>query len=336
MAAAAYSGALESLRGEDRSRFGGKSASLGELLAAGIPVPPGFALSADAYRVFLDAARLRDVVAGEDSEAIRAAIRAASVPDAVRDEIQRRYRSLGEPPVAVRSSALGEDSDEATFAGQQESYLWVRGAEAVCDAVRDCWASLYTPEAVSYRARLGSTDDVAMGVTVQAMVDAEVSGVMFTCNPLSGDPSIVAVNASWGLGLAVVGGEVTPDDYLLSKVTGEIVRAQVGDKRVEYVPDPDGHSAVGIEVSAERANARCLDDDGLQSLLAMAKRVERHFGSRQDIEWALARGQSPPDNLYILQSRPVTATAKPDPKPAPTSAISAVMATFGANVSKRG
>ena len=104
------------------------------------------------------------------------------------------------------------------------------------------------------------------------MVDAEVSGVMFTCNPLSGDPSIVAVNASWGLGLAVVGGEVTPDDYLLSKVTGEIVRAQVGDKRVEYVPDPDGHGAVGIEVSAERASARCLDDDGLQSLLAMAKR----------------------------------------------------------------
>jgi pyruvate,water dikinase len=336
MAAAAYSTALESLRDEDRSRFGGKSASLGELLAAGIPVPPGFALSADAYRAFLDAAELRDVVAGEESDAIRAAIRAASIPDGVREEIGRRYRSLGEAPVAVRSSALGEDSDEATFAGQQESYLWVRGAEAVCDAVRDCWGSLYTPEAVSYRARLGSTDDVAMGVTVQAMVDADVSGVMFTCNPLSGDPSIVAVNASWGLGLAVVGGEVTPDDYLLSKVTGEILRAQVGDKRVEYVPDPDGHGAVGIDVSRERANARCLDDDGLQSLLAMAKRVERHFGSRQDIEWALARGQSPPGNLYILQSRPVTATAKPDPKPAPTSAISAVMATFGANVSRRG
>ena len=189
------------------------------------------------------------------------------------------------------------------------------GCGGVCDAVRDCWASLYTPEAVSYRARLGSAEDAAMGVTVQAMVDAEVSGVMFTCNPLSGDPSIVAVNASWGLGLAVVGGEVTPDDYLLSKVTGEIVRAQVGDKRVEYVPDPDGRGAVGIEVSAERASARCLDDDGLQSLLAMAKRIERHLGSRQDIEWALARGEEPPDNLYILQSRPVTATAKPNPKP---------------------
>src|SRR5205085_2381910 len=137
----------------------------------------------------------------------------------------------------------GEDSEEATFAGQQESYLWIRGVDAVCNAVRDCWGSLYTPGAVSYRSRLGSADDVAMGVTVQAMVDAEVSGVMFTCNPLSGDRSVVAINASWGLGLAVVGGEVTPDDYLLSKVTGEIVRATVSDKSVEYLPDPDGHGA---------------------------------------------------------------------------------------------
>jgi phosphoenolpyruvate synthase/pyruvate phosphate dikinase len=334
--AGGYSSALESLRGEDRSSFGGKSASLGELLTAGIPVPPGFALSAEAYGAFLNEAGLRAVVAGGDSESIRTAIRAASIPDGVCREIEDRYGALGEPPVAVRSSALGEDSEEATFAGQQESYLWVRGAGAVADAVRDCWASLYTPEAVSYRARLGFTDDVAMGVTVQAMVDAEVSGVMFTCNPLSGDPSVVAINASWGLGLAVVGGEVTPDDYLLSKVTGETVRVQVAEKHVEYVADSDGHGATRKQVAPERANARCLDDDALRSLVEMARRVERHFGSRQDIEWALARGEHPPDNLYILQSRPVTAVAKPDPKSPPKSAISAVMSTFGANVSRRG
>ena len=129
---------------------------------------------------------------------------------AIRDEIARRYAELAEqvgsdePPVAVRSSALGEDSQDATFAGQQETYLWVRGADHVCDAVRDCWVSLYSPPAITYRARLGQgVGEPAMGVAVQLMVDAEVSGVMFTCNPVSGDPSMVAVNASWGLGLAV-------------------------------------------------------------------------------------------------------------------------------------
>ena len=154
--------------------------------------------------------------------------------DAVRDEVARRYAELAEeagidePPVAVRSSALGEDSQDATFAGQQETYLWVRGADHVCDAVRDCWVSLYSPPAMTYRARLGQAPgEPAMGVAVQLMVDAEVSGVMFTCNPVSGDPSMVAVNASWGLGLAVVGGEVTPDDYLVSKVTREVVREHV-------------------------------------------------------------------------------------------------------------
>jgi pyruvate, water dikinase len=353
----AYSSALDSLRRGDRQRFGGKSASLGELLAAGIPVPSGFALSTAAYEEFVDRAGLRDEIAAAmtglehgdvdaaraASESIVEAIRTAPVPDAVREQIAGRYRSIGDhagtaaPPVAVRSSALGEDGDEATFAGQQDSYLWVRGAERVCGAVRDCWASLYTPEAISYRARLSAAarEGAAMGVTVQAMVDAEVSGVMFTCNPLTGDPSIVAVNASWGLGLAVVGGEVTPDDYLLSKVTGEIVRARVNDKHVQYVPAAGGHGAARVEVPPQLRSVGCLDDGALRSLLEMAKRVERHFGSRQDIEWALARGEQAPGNLYILQSRPVTAAAKREPKHAPESALEAVMSTFGANITKR-
>ena len=141
--------------------------------------------------------------------------------------------------MAVRSSARGEDSAEATFAGQQDTYLWVRGVDAVCEAVTKCWASLYNPEAVAYRERFG-VENPAMGVTIQLMVDAAVSGVMFTCNPVSGDRSMVAINASWGLGLAVVGGEVTPDDYLVSKVTGEVVKQTVSDKAVEYVPGDDG------------------------------------------------------------------------------------------------
>ena len=254
------------------------------------------------------------------------AVRAAPVPEAVRDEIARAYGSLtgaADPPVAVRSSAIGEDSADATFAGQQDTYLWMRGAARVAEAVRDCWASLFNPEAVSYRARLGSGRSPAMGVTVQLMVDAEASGVMFTCNPLTGDPSTVAINASWGLGLAVVGGEVTPDEYRLSKVTGEVLHRTVGPKQIEYVAGADG--AERAEVSAERQAIACLDEGRLAELLEVARRLERHFGGHQDIEWAIARD----GELYLLQSRPVTTTAARPAPPGSQSAMSLVLGTFG-------
>jgi pyruvate,water dikinase len=168
-----------------------------------------------------------------------------------------------------------------------------------------------------------------MGVTIQRMVDAEVSGVMFTCNPVSGDPSMVAINASWGLGLAVVGGEVTPDDYLVSKVTREVVRERIHPKLVQYVPDPAGLGAVEVEVAAERRDARCLDHPALAGLVEVARRVERYFGSHQDIEWAIARGAQPPEGLFVVQSRPVTGVHE-RPKPEPADAMSLVMSTFGA------
>jgi pyruvate, water dikinase len=223
----------------------------------------------------------------------------------------------------VRSSALGEDSAEATFAGQQDTYLWVRGIDDVCDAVTKCWASLYSTEAVSYRERFG-VENPAMGVTVQLMVDAAVSGVMFTCNPVSGDRSMVAINASWGLGLAVVGGEVTPDDYLVSKVTGEVVKRTISDKAVEYVPAATGTQRV--DVPGDRRTEPSLDDARLATLVAVGKRVEKHFGAPQDIEWAF----DPTGDLFVLQSRPVTGLAKPEPTPAPTSAMSMIFNKFGA------
>jgi pyruvate,water dikinase len=164
-----------------------------------------------------------------------------------------------------------------------------------------------------------------MGVAVQLMVDPEVSGVMFTCNPMSGDPSIVAINASWGLGEAVVAGEVTPDEHLLSKVTGELVRTRIGDKQIEHVPAPAG-GTVRREVPAGRRAEQCLSQDDLQALLDLARRVERHFGSHQDIEWAIARG----GGVFVLQSRPVTVVREQRPAPAATSAIALVMGTFGA------
>lgn len=359
---------LDQLSRSDEPHFGGKSASLGELLRAEIPVPPGFALSAAAFTEFLVESglehRARDALAGigpdevdrlaHAAHVIGEAIRSAPVPDAVREEVAARYaevaaRAGGEaqarargdaearsgaaagaeaPPMAVRSSALGEDSSEATFAGQQETYLWVRGVDDICHAVRDCWASLYSTEAISYRARLGggAPEQPAMGVTVQLMADAAVSGVMFTCNPVSGDPSMVAINASWGLGLAVVGGEVTPDDYLVSKVTREVVREKISDKAVEYVPAPGGRGTVRRDVDAERRSRPALDSVQLNALVDVGRRVERHFGSHQDVEWAITHDGT----LYVLQSRPVTALPKRTETPAPASAMALVMQKFGA------
>ena len=161
------------------------------------------------------------------------------------------------------------------------------------------------------------------------MVDAEVSGVLFTCNPVSGDPSMVAVNASWGLGIGVVGGEVTPDDFLVSKVTGEVVRRTISSKHVEYVPDEAGRGTVRVDVSPERREEPCLGEAELAALVEMARKVEDHFGAHQDIEWALARGRSLPDALVVLQARPVTARPKAS-QPLSGSALSLVMSTFGA------
>jgi pyruvate, water dikinase len=337
--------ALDELRSADGGAFGGKSSALGELIAAGIPVPPGFALSTSAFRAFVEEAGLGETIAaamarmapddvasvGAASHTIGQAMRSAPMPVAVRDEIVRRYAELGDDvPVAVRSSALGEDAQDATFAGQQETYLWVRGADHVCDAVRDCWVSLYSPPAISYRARLSDGVEPAMGVAVQLMVDAEVSGVLFTCNPVSGDPSMVAVNASWGLGLAVVGGEVTPDDFLVSKITRETVKQHVHTKEIEYVPDATGRGAVHVPVPADRRDVACLDAAALERLADVGIRVERYFGSHQDVEWAIERGTAA---IHVLQSRPVTAMSHPS-APKATSAIGLVMSAFGAGETK--
>jgi pyruvate, water dikinase len=342
---------LVELRREHSSSFGGKSSMLGELIAAEIPVPPGFAVSASASHAFVEEAGLDGMIVAElshmsaddvesvgaASHAIGEAMRSAPVPQAVQDEIAERYAELAEeagvrdPPVAVRSSALGEDSREATFAGQQETYLWIRGADRVCDAVRDCWVSLFGPPALTYRARLGdSAEEPAMGVAVQLMVDAEVSGVLFTCNPVSGDPSMVAVNASWGLGLAVVGGEVTPDDFLVSKITFEVVREHVNAKEIEYVPDAAGRGAVRVDVPEERRTIPCLDSTALETLVEMSRRVEGYFGEHQDIEWAIARGSGLPAGLHVLQARPVTALPRLEKAPQRGSAVALVMSRFGA------
>ena len=340
MMSAAHLSALHDLRAADADHFGGKSASLGELLAAGIPVPPGFALSATAFTEFIDGAGLAEMIAenvtsaGDGVDGLQAAarrisdaIRAADVPSHVASAVTEHYTQLAgaDAPVAVRSSALGEDSAEATFAGQQETLLWVRGAADVIEAIRSCWASLYSAEAISYRRRLKGAE-TAMGVTVQRMVDPVVSGVMFTCNPLSGDRSMVAINAAWGLGLSVVGGEVTPDDLLVSKVTGEVVRETISDKHIEYVPASGGHGTERVAVADERRRQPCLDEAAIAALVELARGVEAHFGTSQDVEWAIdGHGE-----LVVLQSRPVTGLPERTTAPRPASAMALVMGTFGA------
>lgn len=340
---------LEQLGAAEEAGFGGKSANLGELIGQGVPVPPGFALSTAAFDGFLADAglheRIEAALAGLDPgdvDAVRraaaeiaAAIGATPLPAAVVAEIETRYAALAEraggsePAVAVRSSARGEDGAEATFAGQQDTRLWVRGAGEVAAAVRDCWASLYSAEAISYRARLGDPEAVAsIGVAVQLMVDAEVSGVLFTCSPTSGDPSVVSVNSAWGLGLGVVGGDVDPDHFVVSKVSGELLRSEVADKEFEHRPDPEAGGTARVAVAAERRRAPSLDEEQLARLVEVGRGIERRLGGPQDLEWALARAGG---ELFVLQARPVTVAARPAPPPgAGRSAMSLVMGRFGA------
>jgi pyruvate, water dikinase len=324
----------------DRPLAGGKAANLGELCRAGFAVPPGFVVTARAFvRVMLaldpdgalrgEIARLAtgDTAAvAQQTARIRERVRAAALPADIRDAIAAGYRGIcagpGDPtPVAVRSSATSEDSAETSFAGMQDSYLWIRGEDAVLDHVRRCWASLYNAEAVSYRLRQRLEERrTAMAVVVQRMVDPRAAGVMFTCSPTSGDRSVVAIEGTWGLGSALVGGEVTPDSFVVSKVTREIVRRNVSRKLRLHRPDPSGGGTTTQEVPEQLRDRPCADDDEIRALARIGQKVERHYGAPQDIEWALTAGSTPcrpggttprtpreaEERIVLLQSRPET------------------------------
>ncbi len=295
---------------------GGKAVGLWELMHRGLPVPPGFAVTTHAYREFVAAEglereirwwveRARESVDAqlEASRRIRELFGQRRPPDFLTREVAQAYAQLGEPPVAVRSSAVGEDAKTASFAGEHESYLWVCGPEQVAGAVLRCWASLFSPQALSYFAHLGCDPaQAAMGVVVQRMVDATVAGVMITLDPVTGDPSQVTVEASYGLGLAVVGGEVTPDRFAVDKVTLEVRSSRVGNKAVAYRYDLRQGRVVPTVVPEEMACAPCLRPEQVQELAGMGKRLERELGRAQDVEWAMdERGR-----LFFVQTRPET------------------------------
>ena len=322
----------------DRVTVGGKGASLGELARAGIRVPPGCVVTTGAFERFVGAldpqGSIRSQIeqlAADDLAActragaeVRARLESATLPQDLQEAIATYYEALRtstssaehSEPVAIRSSATSEDSADASFAGLQATYLWVRGVDSVIEHVRKCWASLYAVESVMYRRRLKLPEQgLAMGVVIQRMIDSRCSGVMFTRSPSTGDRSVVVVEASWGLGSAIVSGEVTPDKYVVGKITGEIVNRAVSTKLRQHWPNPMGAGVIDEEVPADQQNVACLRNEEIHELVDIAKRVERHYGCPQDIEWAIARELPPGESVFLLQSRPETAWASKDATP---------------------
>jgi pyruvate,water dikinase len=294
--------ALAGLGAADTARAGGKAAALGELIRAGIRVPDGYVITAEAFGLAMDTldpsgadrGALGNLPAGDlagiarAAAGLRARVAAAPLPPALAAEITAGYRALGAGTVAVRSSATGEDSPEASFAGLQDTYLAVCGAEAVLDRVRSCWASLYNDESVGYRRRQGIGEaGLAMAVVVQCMVSPRAAGVMFTRSPVTGDRSVVAIEGTWGLGSALVAGEVTPDSFTVSKVTGEITGRRVGTKLRVHSLGPNGPGISARAMPPALQGSPCLTDEEARALALAAQRVENHYGAPQDIEWAL-------------------------------------------------
>jgi pyruvate, water dikinase len=311
---------------EQAGIVGGKCSSLGELTLAGLPVPPGFAITTAAYAWVHDSPDVSraltelveslnpddlDQLAAASTE-LRQLVESASVPAEVEDDVLAGYAALGEQcgdpdvPVAVRSSATCEDLPDASFAGEHDTYLWVTGGASVLTMMRRCWSSLYTERAIAYRKELGFPHDaVLMSVAVQKMVRPKAAGVAFTLNPRDGDRSQVAIDASWGFGEAVVAGEVTPDNYLVDKVLYEITHRQVSCKEFEYRLGEAG-GVEPVPITGDRRDAPCLTDEELRQVARLAREAEKYYGHPQDVEWAVDGDLTDGRNVLLLQSRPET------------------------------
>lgn len=318
-----------------KAAVGGKAVGLAEMTAAGFPVAPGFAVTTRAFQEFLALDHVRaevdaalDTVAGHDPVSLAAAgerlheiLLCAELPAAARDAISAAYARLcattGIPDVAVavRSSATAEDSVGASFAGEFETWVDVVGAEAVIEHVRKCYASVYSARVLSY---LGDHDisprQIEMAVVVQKTVRARAAGVMFTLSPITGDRSKISIEASWGLGLSVVGGEVTPDRFLVDKVSLTIGERVPGDKRIEY-----RRGDASVEVERARWAQLCLTDEEVTALAAIGKQLERRHGGPQDIEFAIDEELPGGEQVVLLQCRPETVWSRVERKPAFTA-----------------
>ncbi|MCL5405213.1 MAG: PEP/pyruvate-binding domain-containing protein [Deltaproteobacteria bacterium] len=324
---------------------GGKCASLGELLKADIPVPPGFAVTTEIYTRFMEensldkeVKRLLEDVRPEDtanleaaSLAIRRLIEEKPISVELEDHIGEYYRLLSKRcqipavPVAVRSSATAEDLPGASFAGQQDTYLWIRGADSVLNHVRKCWSSLFTGRAIAYRKKMGFSDEgVSISVGVQKMVNSFAAGVMFTLNPANGDRSSIVIDANWGFGESVVSGLCTPDHFQINKVTMEIVKRTISAKECYFATNFETQTVEQHECPAERASNQCIIDEEVVQLARVAKLVEAHYGKPMDIEWAIDKDMQTGGRVLILQSRPETVWSSKKPEPASVPKSSAM------------
>ncbi|MEM0100238.1 MAG: phosphoenolpyruvate synthase [Desulfurococcaceae archaeon] len=356
---------LDEVRKEDVPLVGGKNANLGEMLAAGIPVPPGFAVTAYAFRYFLEKTGLGEKIYGmlknldvnntkeleETTRKIREMILSQPMPPEVEEEIKKYYfelaRKLNMDPstlrVAVRSSATAEDMPEASFAGQQDTYLNVYGADKVVEHVKRCWASLFTARATFYRVAQGIPHERSyMSVTVQKMVNSKAAGVMFTLHPVTGDEKVIVIEGSWGLGESVVGGKVTPDEFVVERGSFKIVEKRINNKTFMITFDPKYGRNVhlrwddekktwiaeeGIEVTAPlakiaRPDGNALTEDEVRRLAELAELIYKHYGRHMDIEWAIDLDIPFPHNVFIVQARPETVwSAKKEKEAKKTEAV---------------
>jgi pyruvate,water dikinase len=301
----------------DAEEAGGKGANMGEMVAAGLPVPPGFVVLRDSYLASMKGAGVTDELNAAHREAMlhaldtdhfddmctnmKALVLKAGMAADVRERILVAYRGMGaDCYVAVRSSATGEDGADASFAGMNETYTNIRGEEELIEAVQNCWASLFGPRVVSYRASRGFTADPAMAVVVQLMIASERSGVAFTADPTTDATDRVVVEGAFGQGEVVVSGSVEPDTYVVSKENGEILSRRMGFKSFKIIRGDDGRDE-RVELDDAQAEAQVLNDDEVRAIADIAIRSERHAGCPQDTEWAIADGKT-----YIVQTRPIT------------------------------
>ena len=306
---------------------GGKCSSLGELINAGVRVPPGFALTTHGYAQFMREAGIQPEVTSllkgldhedmdklEDaSRAIREMIESRPISIELEDLVAESYRKLsvrcGIPavPVAVRSSATAEDLPGASFAGQQDTYLWIRGIDDVMHHVRRCISSLYTGRAIAYRMKMGFPhEQVAISVGVQKMANSFSAGVMFTIHPTNGDRSVIVIDSNYGFGESVVSGEVTPDHFVVNKVALDIIERTISTKEICYTVDLKAQKSVATEIPFERQNVQSIIDDEVTELAWMGKQIEKHYGRPMDIEWAIDKDLPAGGNVFILQARPET------------------------------
>jgi pyruvate,water dikinase len=324
---------------------GGKCSSLGELINAGVRVPPGFALTTHGFRQFMRDAGIQSAVSKlldgldhedmdkleEASRIIREMIESCPISIELEDLVAECYRKLSvrccvpAVPVAVRSSATAEDLPGASFAGQQDTYLWIRGINDVMHHVRRCISSLYTGRAIAYRMKMGFPhDQVAISVGIQKMANSFSAGVMFTIHPTNGDRSVIVIDSNYGFGESVVSGEVTPDHFVVNKIALDIMERTISTKEICYTVDLKAQKSVATEIPFERQKVQSIIDDEVTELAWMGKKIEKHYGRPMDIEWAIDKDLPAGGNIFILQARPETVWSNKQQAPVSSGSASAM------------